>query len=210
MFFPRYTFFKSIVDRVFALLLIFILSPLIFLLIVLSVRFIGFPVFFVQRRPGHLGKPFDLVKFRSMKNSFDASGELLPDNLRITAYGSFIRSTSLDELPSLFNVLRGDMSFVGPRPLLMRYLPLYSSEQFRRHDVMPGFSGLAQIRGRNTLSWEEKFRLDVWYVDHQNFWLDLRIFLVTIWKVISREGINAAGEVTMSPFLGTTSTSDLP
>ena len=137
-----------------------------------------------------------------MTNACDASGSLLPDSQRLTPFGRWLRSTSIDELPAFVNILRGDMSFIGPRPLLMQYLPLYSNEQARRHDVKPGFSGWAQINGRNALSWEEKFRLDVWYVDHQSFWLDLYVFLITIWKLIRREGINAAGDVTMPLFRG--------
>jgi lipopolysaccharide/colanic/teichoic acid biosynthesis glycosyltransferase len=143
-----------------------------------------------------------------MTNQRDASGVLLPDAQRLTLFGRWLRATSIDELPELINILRGEMSFIGPRPLLMQYLPLYSRLQARRHDVKPGFSGWAQINGRNALSWEEKFRLDVWYVDHQSFWLDLRIFLVTIWKVICREGISAAGEATMAPFTGSASASE--
>ena len=143
-----------------------------------------------------------------MTNQCDYNGVLLPDPQRLTAFGGWLRATSLDELPALFNILRGEMSFIGPRPLLMQYLPIYNFEQFRRHEVIPGFSGWAQINGRNALSWEEKFRLDVWYVDHQSFWLDLRIFLITIWKVIRREGINAAGETTMAPFMGSVSASE--
>jgi lipopolysaccharide/colanic/teichoic acid biosynthesis glycosyltransferase len=142
-----------------------------------------------------------------MTNARDSSGALLPDVQRLTPFGHWLRATSIDELPGLINILRGEMSFIGPRPLLMRYLPLYSPEQARRHDVQPGFSGLAQINGRNALSWEEKFRLDVWYVYHQNFWLDLRIFLITIWKVIRREGISADGEATMAHFTGSASAS---
>jgi lipopolysaccharide/colanic/teichoic acid biosynthesis glycosyltransferase len=162
----------------------------------------GSPVLFRQQRPGYRAQPFQLLKFRTMTNQRDASGALLPDAQRLTPFGRLLRSTSIDELPELINILRGEMSFIGPRPLLMQYLPLYSPEQARRHDVKPGFSGWAQINGRNSLSWEAKFRLDVWYVDHQSFWLDLRIFLVTIWKVIRREGISAAGEATMPRFTG--------
>ena len=160
------------------------------------------PVLFRQQRPGYRKKPFYLIKFRTMTTSRDSRGHLLTDAQRITPLGRLLRTTSIDELPELINILHGDMSFIGPRPLLMQYLPLYSSEQARRHDVKPGFSGLAQINGRNAISWDEKFRLDVWYVNHQNFWLDLRIFLVTIWKVIRREGISADGEATMAPFSG--------
>jgi lipopolysaccharide/colanic/teichoic acid biosynthesis glycosyltransferase len=165
---------------------------------------LGAPVLFRQQRPGFLGRHFWLLKFRSMSNARDTSGVLLPDVQRLTPFGRWLRSTSIDELPGLLNILRGEMSFIGPRPLLMEYLPLYSAEQARRHDVKPGFSGWAQINGRNSLSWKEKFRLDVWYVEHQSFWLDLRIFLITFWKVLRREGISAAGEATMAPFTGTT------
>jgi lipopolysaccharide/colanic/teichoic acid biosynthesis glycosyltransferase len=160
-------------------------------------------VLFRQQRPGYRGKPFWLLKFRTMSNTSDACGSLLPDAQRLTPFGSLLRATSIDELPELINILRGEMSFIGPRPLLMQYLPLYSHEQARRHEVRPGITGWAQINGRNAISWEEKFRLDVWYVDHQSFWLDLRIFLLTIWKVIRRQGISAAGEATMTPFTGT-------
>jgi lipopolysaccharide/colanic/teichoic acid biosynthesis glycosyltransferase len=143
-----------------------------------------------------------------MTNARDATGALLPDSQRLTIFGRWLRSTSIDELPELINILRGEMSFIGPRPLLMQYLPLYSPEQSRRHDVKPGLSGWAQINGRNSLSWEVKFCLDVWYVEHQSFWLDLRIFLITIWKVFHREGISAAGEDTMPPFVGLATASE--
>ena len=165
-------------------------------------RKLGSPVLFIQVRPGLCSKPFRLLKFRTMTNQRDANGELLPDAQRLTPFGRWLRSSSIDELPGLLNILRGEMSFIGPRPLLMQYLPLYSAEQSRRHDVKPGFSGWAQINGRNSLSWEEKFRLDAWYVDHRSFWLDLHIFLITIWKVLCREGISAAGEATMPSFTG--------
>jgi lipopolysaccharide/colanic/teichoic acid biosynthesis glycosyltransferase len=179
-----------------------VLSPLLIIVSVLTRLRFGSPVLFRQQRPGYGGQPFWLLKFRTMTNARDASGALLQDAQRLTPFGRWLRSTSIDELPGLINILRGEMSLIGPRPLLMQYLPLYTSEQARRHDVKPGFSGWAQINGRNALSWEEKFRLDVWYVDHQNFWLDLRIFLITIWKVLRREGISAAGEATMTPFTG--------
>ena len=165
-------------------------------------RKLGNPVLFIQVRPGLNSKPFRLLKFRTMTNQRDANGELLPDAQRLTPFGRWLRNSSVDELPGLLNVLRGEMSFIGPRPLLMQYLPLYSPEQAHRHDVKPGFSGWAQINGRNAITWEEKFRLDVWYVDNQSFWLDLRIFVITIWKVLRREGISAAGEATMAPFTG--------
>lgn len=201
---------KALADRSAALLALLLLSPLL-LLVLLLVRWrLGAPVIFRQKRPGYEGQPFFLLKFRSMTNARDPSGALLPDAYRLTPIGRWLRATSIDELPSLLNVLRGDMSFIGPRPLLMEYLPIYSSDQARRHAVMPGFSGWAQINGRNSLSWEDKFILDVWYVDHQSFWLDLRIFLITIWKVISREGISAAGEVTMQQFTGCASSPVTP
>ena len=164
--------------------------------------FMGFPIFFVQPRAGLHGIPFPLYKFRSMKNLSAQSGELLPDSQRLTFFGSFLRSTSLDELPSLVNVLFGDMSFIGPRPLLVDYLPLYSNHQARRHNVKPGITGLAQISGRNLLSWTEKFNLDIWYVEHQCFFLDFRILVSTPLKVLSRQGISAAGQSTMVPFTG--------
>ena len=198
-----YALFKGLVDRVAAMLALLLLSPLL-VLVALLVRWrLGSPVLFRQQRPGYRGKPFGLLKFRTMTNARGFSGALLTDAQRLTPFGRWLRATSIDELPELINILRGEMSFIGPRPLLMRYLPLYSAEQARRHDVKPGFSGWAQINGRNAISWEQKFRLDVWYVDHQSLWLDLRIFLLTIWKVIRREGISAAGEATMTPFTGT-------
>ena len=199
----NYIAIKKTFDFVFALIALFLLSPLLAFLYVLVWLDLGRPVVFRQLRPGFRGRPFNLYKFRTMSNVVDLAGALLPDSRRITRLGSFLRSTSLDELPALVNILRGDLSFIGPRPLLMDYLSLYTQEQARRHDVKPGFSGWAQINGRNAISWEEKFRLDVWYVDQQSFWLDLRIFLLTIWKVIRREGISAAGEATMQPFIGT-------
>jgi len=197
-----YRRFKGLADRVAALLALFLLAPLL-LVVALLVRWrLGAPVLFRQLRPGYRERPFPLLKFRTMTNARDASGALLPDAQRLTSFGRWLRSTSIDELPGLLNILRGEMSFIGPRPLLMQYLPLYSPVQARRHDVKPGFSGWAQIKGRNALSWEEKFRLDVWYVDHQSFWLDLRIFMITVWKVMRREGISAAGDATMPLFRG--------
>ena len=200
---------KSTADRVAALFALLLLLPLLTVVSLLVRWRLGTPVFFRQQRPGYRGRPFCLLKFRSMTNARDASGALQPDVQRLTPFGRWLRATSIDELPELINILRGEMSFIGPRPLLMQYLPLYSPEQARRHDVKPGFSGWAQINGRNALSWEEKFRLDVWYVDHQSFWLDLRIFLITIWKVIRREGISAAGEATMAPFIGSAAASEV-
>ncbi len=162
----------------------------------------GAPVLFKQARPGRGGKIFTLYKFRTMRNDVDKHGNPLPDAERLTPWGRFLRSTSLDELPELFNVLRGEMSLVGPRPLLVEYLPRYTPEQARRHEVLPGITGWAQINGRNALTWEEKFRLDVWYVDHWSLWLDVKILALTVWKVLRREGINAPGSETAEPFLG--------
>lgn len=165
-------------------------------------RKLGSPVLFRQVRPGLDGKPFEMIKFRTMRDAVDAQGNSLPDVERMTPFGSFLRASSLDELPELWNVLKGDMSLVGPRPLLMEYLPLYSPEQYRRHEVRPGVTGWAQINGRNALSWEEKFNLDVWYVDNRSLWLDLKILFLTIKKVVVRDGISAEGEVTMPKFTG--------
>ena len=165
-------------------------------------RKLGSPVFFSQVRPGLHGKPFLMVKFRTMNNERDANGALLPDAQRLTAFGRFLRASSLDELPELWNVLRGEMSLVGPRPLLMEYLPLYSPEQARRHEVRPGITGWAQVNGRNAISWADKFVLDVWYVDHRSLWLDVRILWLTVRKVLVRDGISAAGEATMPRFEG--------
>lgn len=162
----------------------------------------GSPILFKQTRPGKCGKLFTFYKFRTMTNETDKQGNLLPDKDRLKPFGSFLRSTSLDELPSLFNVLKGDMSIVGPRPLLVQYLPLYDEFQNRRHEVKPGITGWAQVNGRNTLSWARKFELDVWYVDNQSFLLDLKILFLTIYKVLKRDGISAEGEVTMRPFTG--------
>ncbi len=177
-----------------------LLSP-VFLLLALAVRYFhGAPVLFHQRRPGKDGRLFDLYKFRSMTNARDAQGRLLPDADRLTSFGRFLRSSSLDELPELFNVLTGDMSLVGPRPLLVQYLDRYTPEQRRRHEVHSGITGWAQVNGRNAISWEEKFILDVWYVDHLSFWLDLRIIALTIWRSLRREGINQPGQATMQEF----------
>lgn len=163
---------------------------------------LGSPVLFRQIRPGLHGKPFEMIKFRSMRDAVDATGQVLPDAQRLTPFGRLLRSTSLDELPELWNVLKGDMSLVGPRPLLMDYLPLYTVEQSRRHDVRPGVTGWAQVNGRNALGWEDKFQLDVWYVDHQSLWLDMKIMLMTIKKVFLRDGIGAPGEATVSRYTG--------
>ena len=165
-------------------------------------RKLGSPVFFCQARPGLQGQPFDMIKFRTMTDARGADGNLLPDGERLTRFGRFLRAASLDELPELWNVVRGDMSLVGPRPLLVDYLPLYTPQQARRHEVRPGITGWAQVNGRNALGWEEKFALDVWYVDHRSMWLDIRILWLTARKVLVREGISAAGEATMPRFLG--------
>jgi sugar transferase EpsL len=160
----------------------------------------GKPVLFQQKRPGLNGNPFGLLKFRSMNEDRDERGNLFPDEKRLTNLGRFLRSTSLDELPELFNVLKGDVSLVGPRPLLMQYLERYTPEQARRHEVKPGITGWAQVNGRNAITWEEKFKLDIWYVDHVSFWLDLKIIAVTIWKIIKREGISQPGQATAKEF----------
>ncbi len=181
--------------------LIALLLPLA--LVALLVRLnLGQPVFFRQVRPGLHGQPFMMIKFRTMTDARDDSGQWLSDADRLTAFGRFLRSTSLDELPELWNVLRGEMSLVGPRPLLMEYLPLYNTEQLRRNEVRPGITGWAQVHGRNALSWEDRFKLDVWYVDNQSVWLDLRILGMTVRKVLAREGIHAAGEATVAKFTG--------
>lgn len=193
---------KRLFDLLTSAIGLFLLSP-VFAIVAWKVRRkLGSPVLFRQFRPGLHGKPFEMIKFRTMRDLADANGEPLPDSERMTPFGSFLRSSSLDELPELWNVLRGDMSLVGPRPLLMEYLPLYSPEQFRRHDVRPGVTGWSQVNGRNALSWDEKFRLDVWYVDNRSLWLDLKILLRTVKKVIMKDGISADGEVTMSKFTG--------
>ena len=179
-----------------------LLAPAILVIAWQVSRKIGSPVLFRQTRPGLNGKPFQMVKFRTMLDARDDNGNLLPDSDRLTHFGRFLRSSSLDELPELWNVLKGDMSLVGPRPLLMEYLPLYSIEQFRRHDERPGVTGWAQINGRNTLSWEDKFALDVWYVENRNLWLDIKILFLTVKKVVVRDGISADGEATMSRFEG--------
>ena len=163
---------------------------------------LGTPVLFRQQRPGLGGRPFWLLKFRTMTEARDARGNLLPDAARLTAFGRFLRATSLDELPELLNVLKGDMSLVGPRPLLMQYLDRYTPEQARRHEVRPGITGWAQVNGRNAITWEEKFKLDVWYVDNRTLWLDIKIIFMTIWKIFKREGISQPGQATMEEFMG--------
>jgi len=193
---------KRVIDATAALVALCLLVPVLLLLAWQIRRKLGSPVLFQQIRPGRYGQPFKMIKFRTMRDAIDADGNPLPDADRMTPFGSLLRSTSLDELPELWNVLKGEMSIVGPRPLLMEYLPLYTREQARRHEVRPGVTGWAQINGRNALSWEDKFKLDVWYVDNQSFWLDLKILLLTVKKVFVREGISGTGEVTMSRFAG--------
>lgn len=193
---------KRIFDFLFAILVLVLLSPFLLLIAILLLCIQGLPVFFKQERPGLAGKPFRLIKFRTMKNITDKKGNLLPDGKRITRFGAFLRRSSLDELPEFYNVIVGDMSVVGPRPLLMQYLERYSDEQARRHNVLPGITGWAQVNGRNALTWDDKFKLDIWYVDNRNFWLDIRIILTTIWKVLSGEGISLPGHATMPEFMG--------
>ncbi len=193
---------KRIIDILGASLGLLLLSPVLAIVAYKIRREMGAPVLFSQTRPGRDGKPFEMIKFRTMRDAVDAYGRPLPDAERLTKLGRFLRSSSIDELPELWNVLKGDMSLVGPRPLLMEYLPLYSPEQTRRHEVRPGVTGWAQVNGRNAISWDEKFALDVWYVDNRSLWLDLKIIWQTIRKVIKRDGISAAGEATMSKFTG--------
>jgi lipopolysaccharide/colanic/teichoic acid biosynthesis glycosyltransferase len=181
-----------------------IISPIIVVITILVYLYHGKPVLFRQMRPGYKSIPFIVFKFRTMTNERDEQGVLLPDDQRLTRLGKFLRSTSLDELPELINIIRGEMSFVGPRPLLMQYLDRYTPVQARRHEVLPGMTGWAQINGRNVITWEDKFKYDVWYVDHWSFFLDLKILLLTIWKVIIREGINQPGHTTAEEFMGTT------
>lgn len=197
---------KRIFDLVSSALGLMILSPLFAIISFCILLIEGPPIFFRQIRPGYRGMPFTIYKFRTMRDACDSQGNLLPDEQRITRLGHFLRATSLDELPELINVMRGEMSLVGPRPLLMQYLQRYSPEQARRHEVLPGITGWAQVNGRNALTWEDKFRLDVWYVDHWSFLLDLKIILLTLWKVIKREGIHQPGHVTAEEFMGSNHT----
>jgi lipopolysaccharide/colanic/teichoic acid biosynthesis glycosyltransferase len=194
---------KRLLDISGALVGLIVLGPVVLGVAYLVRRRLGSPVLFVQVRPGLHGKPFRMYKFRTMTDARDANGQLLPDAERLPPFGRWLRASSLDELPELINVLKGEMSLVGPRPLLMDYLPLYTLEQARRHDAKPGITGWAQINGRNAISWDEKFKLDVWYVDHQGVWLDIKIIALTVWRVLRREGISAAGEATMPRFEGT-------
>jgi sugar transferase EpsL len=195
-------FSKRLFDLIITVIGLIIILPLMLVVSILVWIFLGTPILFRQPRPGYKGRPFITYKFRTMTNRTGPDGNLLPDADRLTLFGRFLRSTSLDDLPQLFNVLRGEMSLVGPRPLLMQYLQRYTPEQMRRHNMLPGITGWAQIHGRNALDWENKFRLDVWYVDHWSFWLDLKILLLTPWKVFRREGIRQPGHVTAEEYKG--------
>lgn len=196
---------KRLLDIIIASIALILLSPLYFYVAHKVKKNLGSPVLFRQVRPGLHGKPFEMIKFRSMKDAVDAQGNLLPDSERLTPFGKMLRSSSLDEMPELWNVIKGDMSIVGPRPLLMEYLPLYNQEQAKRHLVRPGMTGHAQVNGRNAISWEEKFKLDTWYVENQSVWLDFKIMLKTVKKVLAKDDINEAGEATMTKFTGTPS-----
>ncbi|WP_297956923.1 sugar transferase [uncultured Neisseria sp.] len=195
-------FFKRLFDIVASASGLIFLSPVFLILIYLIRKNLGEPVFFTQERPGKDGKPFKMIKFRSMRDAVDKDGNPLPDSERLTPFGKKLRAASLDELPELWNVLKGDMSLVGPRPLLMSYLPLYNDFQFRRHEMRPGVTGWAQVNGRNAISWDEKFAYDIWYIDHFSLWFDMKILFLTIKKVFIKEGISAEGEATMPYFTG--------
>ncbi len=196
---------KRLLDITVASSALIVAAPVLAGVAILVHQKLGAPVLFRQRRPGRGGRPFEMLKFRSMRDAVGPDGVALPDHERLTPFGAWLRASSLDELPELWNVLRGDMSLVGPRPLLMQYLPLYSARQARRHDVRPGITGWAQVNGRNSIDWASKFELDVWYVEHQSLWLDTRILWKTVRAVLLREGISAAGEATMQPFVGSAS-----
>jgi len=200
---------KRIFDILVSFSVLLLSAPLLLLLALLIRTQLGSPVLFSQLRPGLKGKSFNMVKFRSMTDERDDAGELLSDAQRLTRFGMVLRATSLDELPELWNVLKGDMSIVGPRPLMMEYLPFYSPEQARRHDMLPGVTGLAQISGRNALTWEKKFELDVWYIDNYSFWLDIKILLATVKKVLIPEGVSPDGHATMPKFTGTKEDKDV-
>ena len=193
---------KRLLDIVIASIALVILSPLYIFVAYKVKKNLGSPVLFRQVRPGLNGIPFEMIKFRTMKDAVDIQGNPLPDHVRLTPFGKMLRSTSLDEMPELWNVIKGDMSIVGPRPLLMEYLPLYNTEQAKRHNVRPGMTGHAQVNGRNAIGWDEKFKLDTWYVENQSVWLDFKIMLKTVKKVIAKDDINEAGEATMSKFTG--------
>ncbi|WP_077287626.1 sugar transferase [Cognaticolwellia aestuarii] len=197
-----YKFIKRTIDILAASLALLVLSPVYFIVARKVAKNLGTPVIFSQQRPGLHGKIFTMQKFRSMRDAHDEHGNVLPDNERLTDFGIKLRNSSLDELPGLWSVLKGDMSLVGPRPLLVEYLPLYSKQQARRHDAKPGITGWAQVNGRNAISWPDKFKLDVWYIDHQSLWLDIKIILLTVKKVFSQADINADGEATISKFTG--------
>ena len=194
---------KRLFDIVIASIALVLLSPVYFIVARKVKKNLGSPVLFRQVRPGLHGKPFEMIKFRTMKDAVDAEGNPLPDSERLTPFGKMLRATSLDEMPELWNVIKGDMSIVGPRPLLVEYLPLYNEEQAKRHNVRPGITGYAQVNGRNAISWEKKFELDTWYVEHQSLWLDFKIMLKTVKKVLAKDDISAEGEVTMTKFTGT-------
>ncbi|WGX72902.1 sugar transferase [Acinetobacter radioresistens] len=193
---------KRLLDIIIAFLALILLSPLYFYVAYKVKKNLGSPVLFRQVRPGLYGKPFEMIKFRTMKDAIDANGQLLPDSERLTPFGRMLRSSSLDEMPELWNVIKGDMSIVGPRPLLMEYLPLYNEEQAKRHQVRPGMTGYAQVNGRNAIGWEEKFKLDTWYVENQSIWLDFKIMFKTVHKVLAKDDISAKGEATMTRFTG--------
>jgi len=193
---------KRLFDLLFTVSIFIVLLPILIFIAFLVRLKLGAPVLFRQQRPGLDGQPFFILKFRTMTDACGADGVLLPDSVRLTRFGRFLRATSLDELPELFNVLKGDMSLVGPRPLLMQYLERYTPEQARRHEVKPGITGWAQVNGRNALTWEEKFKLDVWYVDNWSLWLDIKIIAMTVWKILKREGISQPGQATMEEFKG--------
>ncbi|WP_312328142.1 sugar transferase [Acinetobacter sp.] len=193
---------KRFLDIIIASIALILLSPLYAFVAYKVKKNLGSPVLFRQVRPGLHGKPFEMIKFRTMKDAVDEQGNLLPDSERLTPFGQMLRSTSLDEMPELWNVIKGDMSIVGPRPLLMEYLPLYDSEQAKRHDVRPGMTGYAQVNGRNAIGWEEKFKLDTWYVENQSIWLDFKIMFKTVHKVLAKDDISAEGEATMTRFTG--------
>ena len=195
-------FFKRLFDIIASASGLIFLSPVFLILMYLIRKNLGEPVFFTQERPGKDGKPFKMIKFRSMRDAVDKDGNPLPDSERLTPFGKKLRAASLDELPELWNVLKGDMSLVGPRPLLMSYLPLYNDFQFRRHEMRPGVTGWAQVNGRNAISWDEKFAYDIWYIDHFSLWFDMKILFLTIKKVFIKEGISAEGEATMPYFTG--------
>lgn len=193
---------KRLVDIIIASIALILLSPLYVFVAYKVKKNLGSPVLFRQVRPGLHGKPFEMIKFRTMKDAVDEQGNPLPDSERLTAFGQMLRSTSLDEMPELWNVIKGDMSIVGPRPLLMEYLPLYNSEQAKRHNMRPGMTGHAQVNGRNAISWEEKFKLDTWYIENQSIWLDFKIMFKTVHKVLAKDDISAEGEATMTRFTG--------